>query len=199
MQLSIYFHDKALILTDEDVALTDYYRLPSGELSRAKVINIFETYNTIVVRDRAIEAYIEQFVQEFKYVEAAGGLVENEEGETLMIHCYRRWDLPKGHRDEGESDEECAVREVGEETGVVGAKIVRFLCNTYHAYCVYGEWELKRTAWYHLSASKCRTAPQQEEDIAIAKWCTPDEVADNLRQSYPTIRGVFATRADFGD
>ena len=194
MQLNIYFLDKLLILTDSPVEIDNYYRMPSSELSRANVLKIFETANTIVVQDAMIEAYAEQFIGEFKWVEAAGGLVENEKGETLMIYCYRHWDLPKGHIDEGESAEVCAVREVAEETGVEGAKIVRFLCNTLHAYGVYGVWELKQTSWYLCTAESCPTKPQKEEDIAVAKWCSKEEVEENLRHSYPTIRNVFATR-----
>lgn len=194
MQLKIYFLDKLLILTDSAVEIDDYYRMPSSELSRANVLKIFETANTIVVQDSMIEAYVEQFVSEFKYVEAAGGLVENEKGETLMIYCYRHWDLPKGHIDEGESAEVCAVREVAEETGVEGAKIVRFLCNTLHAYGVYGVWELKQTSWYLCSAENCPTKPQKEEDIAVAKWCSAEELEENLRHTYPTIRNVFAAK-----
>lgn len=30
----------------------------------------------------------------------------------------RRWDLPKGHVDEGESEMQCALRELEEETGI---------------------------------------------------------------------------------
>ena len=194
MRTDIYFAHKLLILTDTPVEIDDYYRMPSSELSRANVLKIFETANTIVVLDSMIEPYIEQFFSEFKWVEAAGGLVENEKGETLMIYCYRHWDLPKGHIDEGESADVCAVREVAEETGVEGAKIVRFLCNTMHAYGVYGVWELKRTSWFHLTAESCPTKPQKEEDIAIAKWCSPEEVEENLRSTYPTICNVFATK-----
>lgn len=194
MRTEIYFAHKVLILTDTPVEIDDYYRMSSSELSRANVLKIFETTNTIVVLDTMIELYIEQFFSEFKYVEAAGGLVENEKGETLMIYCYRHWDLPKGHIDEGESADLCAVREIAEETGVEGAKIVRFLCNTFHAYGVYGVWELKRTAWYEMSTNHCETKPQAEEDILQAKWCTPEEVEENLRTTYPTIRNVFATK-----
>ena len=194
MRTDIYFAHKLLILTDTPVEIDDYYRMPSSELSRANVLKIFETANTIVVLDSMIEPYIEQFFSEFKWVEAAGGLVENEKGETLMIYCYRHWDLPKGHIDEGESADVCAIREVAEETGVEGAKIVRFLCNTMHAYGVYGVWELKRTSWFHLTAESCPTKPQKEEDIAIAKWCSPEEVEENLRSTYPTICNVFATK-----
>lgn len=194
MQTKIYFVDKALILTDTPVDIDNYYRMPSSELSLANVLKIFETTNTIVVLDSLIESYIERFISEFKFVKAAGGLVENERGEVLMIYCYRHWDLPKGHIDPDESEEACAIREVAEETGVSGAKIVRFLCNTMHAYGVYGVWELKQTAWYHLSATNCPTKPQKEEDIAIAKWCSAEEVEENLRGTYPTIRNVFAVK-----
>ena len=194
MQLNIYFLDKLLILTDSPVDVEEYYRMPSSELSRANVLKNFETTNTIVVQDSMIEAYAEQFISEFKRVEAAGGLVENEKGETLMIYCYRHWDLPKGHIDEGEKADETAVREIAEETGVAGAKIVRFLCNTMHAYNVYGAWELKQTSWYLCTAPNSATKPQKEEDIAVAKWCSPEEVEENLRATYPTIRNVFAAK-----
>ena len=147
MRTEIYFTDKTLILTDNPTVGESLFRLASSQLSKANVLKIFETANTIEVCDSAIEAVIERFFAEFKYVEAAGGVVQNERGESLMILRNGRWDLPKGHVDCGESDEACAVREIAEETGVVGAKIVRFLCNTLHAYGVYGVWELKRTAW----------------------------------------------------
>ena len=41
----------------------------------------------------------------------------------LMKHAHR-WDLPKGHVDPGESDMECALRELQEETGI-GAQDIR--------------------------------------------------------------------------
>ena len=194
MRADIYFAHKVLILTDSPIVVEGAYRMPSSELSRANVLKNFETTNTIVVIDAMIEYYFDSFKSEFKYVEAAGGLVENEKGETLMIYCYRHWDLPKGHIDAGETADVCAVREVAEETGVDGAKIVRFLCNTFHTYSVYGVWELKRTSWYHLTAQSCETKPQKEEDIAVAKWCSAEELEENLRSTYPTIRNVFAEK-----
>lgn len=36
----------------------------------------------------------------------------------LLMKHPTRWDLPKGHVDPGESDEECALRELYEETGI---------------------------------------------------------------------------------
>ncbi|MBR2026599.1 MAG: NUDIX domain-containing protein [Alistipes sp.] len=194
MQTKIFFTDKALILTDTPVEVEGAVRLPSSELSKANVLKIFETTNSIIVCDEAIEAVKERFFGEFKYVLAAGGVVHNERGESLMIYRNHRWDLPKGHVDGEESDEECAVREIAEETGVEGAKIVRFLCNTLHSFDVYGVWEIKRTAWYELEADTTETKPQAEEGISCAKWCSEEEVAENLKATYPTIREVFAAK-----
>jgi 8-oxo-dGTP pyrophosphatase MutT (NUDIX family) len=194
MQTKIFFTDKALILTDTPTEMEGAVRLPSSELSKANVLKIFETTNSIVVCDEAIEAVKERFFGEFKYVLAAGGVVRNERGESLMIYRNHRWDLPKGHVDGEESDEECAIREIAEETGVEGAKIVRFLCNTLHSFDVYGVWEIKRTAWYELEANTTETKPQAEEGISCAKWCSEAEVAENLKATYPTIREVFAAK-----
>ena len=38
--------------------------------------------------------------------------------EFLLMKHRTRWDLPKGHVDPGESDIECALRELQEETGI---------------------------------------------------------------------------------
>ena len=58
------------------------------------------------------------------FVRAAGGiLVRDLDGdrEVLLVHRprYDDWTFPKGKALDGESDEDCAVREVEEETGLV--------------------------------------------------------------------------------
>jgi len=61
-------------------------------------------------------------------VAAAGGVVtrpaggDDDDVEVLLVHRpkYDDWSFPKGKREPGETDEQCAVREVEEETGVRG-------------------------------------------------------------------------------
>ena len=62
-----------------------------------------------------------------KTVRAAGCVVwrladDGRSPEVLIVHRprYDDWSFPKGKRDDGESDETCAVREVEEETGMTG-------------------------------------------------------------------------------
>jgi 8-oxo-dGTP diphosphatase len=52
-------------------------------------------------------------------VRAAGGVVVRD-GEVLLVHRpkYDDWTFPKGKAEAGESDEDCALREVHEETGL---------------------------------------------------------------------------------
>jgi 8-oxo-dGTP pyrophosphatase MutT (NUDIX family) len=58
-------------------------------------------------------------------VRAAGGVVTRAlpggDAEILLVHRprYDDWTLPKGKALPGETDEECALREVEEETGLV--------------------------------------------------------------------------------
>ena len=57
-------------------------------------------------------------------VRAAGGIVSRVDGsgatEFVLVHrpAYDDWTFPKGKASKGERDEDCALREVEEETGL---------------------------------------------------------------------------------
>jgi 8-oxo-dGTP diphosphatase len=75
-------------------------------------------------RQQAQAPDVAHAVTESPLVHAAGGVVwrhgPTDEREVLVVHRpkYDDWSLPKGKRDPGETDEECALREVEEETGL---------------------------------------------------------------------------------
>ena len=177
MDYTVYFADKAVVFTAKTPG-EGWYAVtpaPDGGISRAKVTKILESYNKAAVVTPDPGAAFGAFAAEFALIEAAGGVVVNDCGQWLMI-------------------EECAAREIEEETGV-RAGVVRPLCDTLHAYYFpkTERWELKRTHWYELHTASCaRLVPQAEEGIEQVVWCTPAEVTRNLRDAFPTIRCVVA-------
>ena len=202
MEQTIYFQDKSLTFSRVQASSADFV-IPSeavGSLTRAKVLKIFETHNSLVALSNEPEAAFRRFGEEFTGVEAAGGVAVNPRGEWLMIRRNERWDLPKGHVEAGESFDCCAEREIEEETGVK-ARVLRPLCDTYHAYFFppTERWELKRTHWYLLRATELQSlVPQTEEGIVEVAWCNPTQIDEQLKASYPTIRRVVEALRSVG-
>lgn len=194
MNHTVFFADKAVLFTDTPPGESWHaVAAGAGGQSRAKILKILESHNSVAVVTDDPDAAFAAFAAEFTPVEAAGGVVVNGCGEWLMIHRNGRWDLPKGHLECGERIEECAAREVCEETGVA-AEVVRPLCETLHAYCFprTGRWELKRTHWYELHTPACTALkPQTEEGIDAVAWWTPEEAEKHAAGSFPTVRTVL--------
>ncbi len=148
-------------------------------------------HDGVIITDSPLQTF-ECVASHFKQVTAAGGLVCNAEGRKLMIFRNGRWDLPKGHLEIGETIEECAMREVEEETGVGELTIMRPLCITRHIYIMQGEWEIKSTHWYLMNSTHtAELTPQIEEGIDQVKWCSEEHIKEFLPSSYPTIQSVF--------
>lgn len=194
MVINVYFLDKTVSFRTEIAPRErfDAVLVAVDAIPRAKVLKILDTCNTLAVMCDNPQQVFKKFAREFKNVTAAGGVVRDAEGRVLMIHRRGRWDLPKGHLERCEQLKHCARREVAEETGVKKFKDAAPLCNTYHAYDVYGVWELKNTHWFSMTAeSGQQPVPQTEEDITKAEWVPRSEVGERLENTYPTIREVF--------
>lgn len=132
------------------------------------------------------------FCDLYKYIEAAGGVVKNESGEILFILRFGIWDLPKGKVEVGESAREAAIREVGEETGVVDAEIISKLPSTYHIYKQKDNWILKKTYWYSMkSADNDNLVPQTKEVITKAVWMTMGAAKKVLPESYRSLNDTL--------
>ncbi|HEY7730948.1 MAG TPA: NUDIX hydrolase [Gaiellaceae bacterium] len=112
-------------------------------------------------------------------VRAAGGLVVRDGPaglEVLVVHRpkYRDWTFPKGKADDGESDEDCAVREVEEETGLV-CELEDELPSTSYT----GPGGLpKRVRYWRMRPVAGELAFEHEVDGA--RWATAAEAAELL-------------------
>lgn len=106
------------------------------------------------------------FLKQFFVLDAAGGIVQHADHSFLMIKRFGFWDFPKGKVEDDEANEEAAIREVEEETGVEDLKIIRELPKAYHIYRYRNQWIVKRTFWYFMQTDfKGKLIPQKEEDI----------------------------------
>ena len=130
----------------------------------------------------------------FTEVGAAGGLVRNSSGKFLFIERRVKWDLPKGHIEEGEQPEECAIREVSEECGISGHKIIKQLIPSFHTYSWEGISYLKKTHWFLMDYAGDMTAtPQTEEDITRVMWMSPDEISNIKELAWLSLADLINT------
>ena len=129
-----------------------------------------------------IDEIWEEFQKLFRIIEAAGGIVSNNEQEILFIRRLGKWDLPKGKMEKGESREESAVREIEEETGLKDVELVRFINTTYHIYVERnGEKILKCTHWFEMNFDGEDTSkPQTEEGITEVAWKNYSQIENEV-------------------
>jgi 8-oxo-dGTP diphosphatase len=128
-------------------------------------------------------------------VRAAGGVVWQMGAsgpEVLVVHRpkYDDWSLPKGKREHGETDEQCAVREVDEETGI-RATLGRELLPTRYQDRK-GRPKVVRY-WEMTVAAQRPFAPNAEVDEL--RWLAPDDAMQLL--SYPYDADVVASFVRF--
>ena len=152
----------------------------------------------------------------FTKTRAGSRAVIVRDGRMLLTHetVSGWWLVPGGGLEEGETPEECCVREVEEETGIIGLtpdlspkdEGGRYLSKslpspngeglgvrmfkTYHIFNLYGGWHLKQTSWFdaHVAGRKPGGKPQDEEGITEVVWVTPDEWYRRLQGSYGTLK-----------
>lgn len=153
---------------------------------------IGEAHSLIIIAHDKEEA-LKAFCEQMPIVRAAGGVVENDLGDVLMMTRKGWRDLPKGHIDEGESAEEAAVREVMEECGLQAVEIVAPLCTTRHFHRAYGRWEIKQTEWFLMYAAgeNPTLTPEADEGITSAEWLRARRLWQAVGESYSTIKEVF--------
>lgn len=123
-----------------------------------------------------------EFQKLFRIIEAAGGIVNNTDGNILFIKRLGKWDLPKGKMEKGESREESAVREIEEETGLKDVELVQFINTTYHIYVERnGDKVLKCTHWFEMNFKGEDTSkPQIEEGITEVAWKNTSQIEEEV-------------------
>lgn len=134
----------------------------------------------------------DEFKSCFHFIEAAGGLVKNKKGKILFIKRLNKWDLPKGKAEEGESNQQTALREIEEECGIKKLVILNSLQPTYHTYKKKDILILKKTYWYEMyyEGNEPLISPLQE-NITEVKWIYPKDIQIVLSNTYKSIIDVL--------
>lgn len=154
--------------------------------------NILTTVKVVFKSEKSLDSFLESWLDRFKQVDAAGGLVTNEDGGYLCIYNRNKWTLPKGRVEWLEPVEEAAVREVQEETGIEEVQLNEKIGATYHTFRRRRKWVLKITHWYRMSGSKdAPLHPQAEEGIEDVAWLSKERWQEVAADSYPLIRHLF--------
>ena len=201
MFIKIYFNEIPVLLSDasENYAFSINEKAnelvlenPDAEQIRMfiKIIESTHTSGTLISED--LEGLKEKFFSNFTTIHAGGGLVFNKQNELLMIFRRGKWDLPKGKLDEGETIENCALREVEEETGLEQVELGEKVGDTFHVYIEKGHHIVKHSHWYKMKyLGSDKPVPQTEEQITEIKWVSKEGSTQLLSNSYPLINDLL--------
>ena len=200
--ITIYFGDKPVFLCDKITPEIEEYRhhpdaVFIDELSTPAINSLLHEINKPrfhagIILGENFDKLKADFFKHFHLIQAAGGVVKNENEEILMMFRRGKWDLPKGKLDEGETLQQCAKREVEEETGLQNLEIIKPLAITYHTYNQFGKHNLKECHWYAMkTAGNEKLIPQTEEDITEILWVKKEDLGNYLPNTFPTIVDVL--------
>jgi ADP-ribose pyrophosphatase YjhB (NUDIX family) len=203
MYIKIYFDEKPVYLCDEiDKELGEILHHPDAvfidEISNAAIKSLLheivkENFHAGVMLGKDLPKLKKAFFKQFQQIEAAGGIVQNEKKELLFIYRLGKWDLPKGKVEKGEDFAVCAIREVGEETGVNHLELHKKVGETYHTYNAFGKHFLKTTHWYYLTCTgKQQLLPQLEENITEIKWVKTKDIKQPITNTYSSIKDILS-------
>jgi 8-oxo-dGTP pyrophosphatase MutT (NUDIX family) len=120
---------------------------------------------------------------------SAGGLILDLSGPVpmgaLIGRTNRRgrllWSLPKGHLESGETPEEAAVREVREETGIVG-EIIGTL-GTIDFWFVAEGRRIHKTVHHFLLRATSGELSDTDVEVTEVAWVPMPQIADRLAYS----------------
>ena len=115
---------------------------------------------------------------------SAGGLVvDHATGAAAVIGRLDRkgrllWSLPKGHIETGETAEEAAVREVEEETGIIGRVVAPL--GTIDFWFVAEDRRVHKTVHHFLLQALGGELSDDDVEVAEVAWVPLDELEGRL-------------------
>lgn len=119
--------------------------------------------------------YFRKGVLSLKEISAGGVVYVKDNGAIhimLIEDRYGRWSLPKGKQEQGETLPETALREVREETGIIGT-IVAPIETIYYTYNHPTIGHIQKEVHYYLVEKIAGEVAVQIEEIRSVHWFEP--------------------------
>lgn len=188
----VFLNEVPFYFTDTNITLSGFDTVLYQELNLQFFLNEIQQNPNAkinVICDNLQKDWL-NFLQNFEIREAAGGVVKNMCQEMLWIYRFDKWDLPKGHIENGESKEIAAIREVEEECHIFGLTIQKELQTTYHVFEHKGKQVMKVTYWFLMDVDSegVKLIPQLEEGITDVSFKTREESLNCLSNTYGNIK-----------
>lgn len=195
--MKIYFNDRHIKLDQKSFATVGYSDVEQYA-DQEQLRQLVEKFvadeslpNMCIVADD-FKALTKAFLRLFPVVNAAGGLIHDGDDEYLVIDRRGVPDLPKGKAEQGEGPVQTAMREVGEETGLMGVNVIDRIQETYHTYRQGGKMVLKRTVWFSMSVpGRPKLTPEAAEGITGARWVSRSQMKSEAEKTYKSLRDIF--------
>lgn len=123
-------------------------------------------------------------IQEIVREPTAGGIVFrriDDKVEILLIQDAKdRWTIPKGHIEEGETAQQTAKREIGEEAGLTNTEVIGWLGKIHFRYRRVDKLVLMTTQIYLVKALGDTNAIRKEEWMNGIKWFSFHDALDAI-------------------
>ena len=194
----VFFNQKLIVLTTDIISPREdspffYVKFTNKkfvvQMLKSKKVKMLYLYHS---KEDKLWYY---FLNMFKLIEAAGGLVRNlKTNHFLFIFRNKKWDLPKGRINKNEEVQKAAIREVEEETGVENLSITKPLNTTYHIFKRNRKYRLKKTFWYLMETDyNGELTPEIKEGIEKAIWVDKKLIISFKSQMYQNINLIIST------
>ena len=190
----IFVNDKPIILTTLVEKETDFKNFLLNDVDIDEALKVLKKKKNKSIRliHHNEDKILKKFLKKLPNVIAGGGKVYNKNKDILYIFRNNKWDLPKGKAEKKETIEQTALREVEEETGVSGLKIVKPLETTYHIFKRNDKLRIKITYWFEMETDfEGELFPQENEGITKVVWLNKTQSIEALENSYANIKLLF--------
>lgn len=128
---------------------------------------------------------------------SAGGLVVDDRGRAAIISRRNKrgrvvWSLPKGHLEQGETLEQAAIREVSEETGIIGRVLAPL--GVIDFYFTADAQRIHKTVHHYLLRAEGGELSRDDIEVDDVAWIALEELDQTL--SYADERALLTRVPD---